>query len=217
MAQLPFTNRVEAGQALAQQVQSFLDLDNPLVLGLPRGGVPVAAQIAKAFDAPLDVMIVRKLGVPGQEEVAMGAIASGGVTFMNHPLITRLGIAPDDVQRITLSETRELERRERTYRGERPYPDLRDRQVILVDDGIATGASMRAAVQALQKLGARECIVAVPVAPPDTAAELESEVDALVCLATPESFGGVGQWYEDFNQTSDEEVIECLAASLGQK
>ncbi|WP_106476255.1 phosphoribosyltransferase [Phytohalomonas tamaricis] len=215
MAELPFTDRVEAGKALGEEVLRFIGANagDIVVLGLPRGGVPVAAQIARALDAPLDVMIVRKLGVPGQEEFAMGALASGGVTVLNQPLITQLGISDDDVQRVTLSENYELQRREAAYRGERPYPDLHDRRVILVDDGIATGASMSAAVQALQKLGAREIIIAVPLAPAETVAELEPQVDALICLATPVPFSGVGRWYADFAQTSDEEVIGCLTHS----
>lgn len=215
MADIPFTDRIEAGRALGEEVRRFIggDADDVIVLGLPRGGVPVAAQIARALDAPLDVMIVRKLGVPGQEEYAMGALASGGVTVLNRPLITRLGISDDDVQRITLAESHELQRREALYRDERPFPELTGRRVILVDDGIATGASMGAAVQALQKLGAREIIIAVPVAPAETIDELEPEVDALICLATPEPFSGVGRWYVDFAQTSDREVLDCLARS----
>jgi putative phosphoribosyl transferase len=207
---LPFANRREAGQRLAQALRAYAGRDL-LVLALPRGGVPVAFEVAKALKAELEVMVVRKLGVPYQEELAMGALASGGARVLNHEVIANLGLSEDVIEEVTRREEQELARRERAYRGDRPFPKVKGRTVILVDDGLATGATMRAAVAALKTLGPAAIVVAVPVAPPDTAAKLREEVDDLVCLATPENFYAVGQWYVDFSQTSDEEVRELLA------
>jgi putative phosphoribosyl transferase len=207
---LPFANRREAGQRLAQALRAYAGRDL-LVLALPRGGVPVAFEVAKALKAELEVMVVRKLGVPYQEELAMGALASGGARVLNHEVIANLGLSEDVIEEVTRREEQELARRERAYRGDRPFPKVKGRTVILVDDGLATGATMRAAVAALKTLGPATIVVAVPVAPPDTAAKLREEVDDLVCLATPENFYAVGQWYVDFSQTSDEEVRELLA------
>ncbi|HSH48307.1 MAG TPA: phosphoribosyltransferase [Halomonas sp.] len=213
MSELPFANRRAAGRALAKRLLAELPAgeSDPLVLGLPRGGVPVAAEVAQALQAPLDVMVVRKLGVPGREEFAMGAIASGGISVLDDALIDRLGIDAERLQAVIDAEHRELIRREIAYRGEQPYPDLRDRRVILVDDGVATGASIRAAIQAVRRLGARELVLAVPVAPADTLRRLTRDVDVAVCVATPDNFRAVGQWYMDFDQTTDDEVRTCLA------
>ncbi|QEA39559.1 phosphoribosyltransferase [Pistricoccus aurantiacus] len=210
MSELPFSDRREAGQALAKRLKDHANRDS-LVLGLPRGGVPVAAEVARALNASLDVMVVRKLGVPGHEEFAMGAIASGDVTVLDEPLIRRLGITEKRLQEVIDKERRELARRERSYRGERPYPQFQGRQVILVDDGIATGSTMRAAIQAVRRLGVESCILAVPVAPPDTLNALAADVDEVICVEAPEDFRAVGRWYLDFGQTSDEEVRQCLA------
>jgi putative phosphoribosyl transferase len=185
-------------------------------LALPRGGVPVGYEVAKALNAPLDVFVVRKLGVPGHKELAMGAIASGGVRVLNENVIRKLGIPNEVVETVAEEEERELERREREYRDGRPPIEIRGRTVILVDDGLATGSSMRVAVLALRKKNPAQIIVAVPVAAPATCAEFESEVDQVICAVTPEPFWAVGQWYTDFSQTSDEEVRDLLrrAASL---
>lgn len=212
MSELPFANRTAAGRALAERLRSRAD-DESLVLSLPRGGVPVAAEIARALGVPLDVMVVRKLGMPGHEEFAMGAIASGDVTVLDEPLLHRLRLDEDSLQAVIDKERNELARREAAYRGERAYPDLHERRVILVDDGIATGASMRAAIRAVRQLGAAHCTLAVPVAPAETLESLAAEVDEVVCVATPENFRAVGQWYAEFGQTSDDEVSACLAAS----
>ncbi|GHA96068.1 phosphoribosyltransferase [Modicisalibacter luteus] len=211
MSEVPFTNRRAAGQALADRLKARAGQDNVLVLALPRGGVPVAAEVARALDAPLDVMVVRKLGMPGHEEFAMGAIASGGVTVLDESLLQRLRLDEDSLQAVIDKENRELARRELAYRGERPYPDLQGKEVILVDDGIATGASMRAAIQAVNQLGAKHCTLAVPVAPSETLEGLANDVDEIVCVATPEPFRAVGQWYVEFGQTSDDEVSSCLS------
>jgi predicted phosphoribosyltransferase len=181
-----------------------------MVLALPRGGVPVAYEVAQALHAPLDVFLVRKLGVPGHEELAMGAIASGGVRILDRNLIEMLGIGPDDIEQVTARELRELARREILYRDNRPAPDVRGRTVILVDDGLATGSTMRAAVQALRREGARSIVVAVPIAAPDTCESMREEVDDIVCAVTPEPFRAVGIWYVDFSETSDQEVRDLL-------
>lgn len=214
MSAQPFANRTAAGQALAERLRSSLD-KNVLVLGLPRGGVPVAAEVARELAAPLDVMVVRKLGMPGHEEFAVGAIASGDITVLDEPLIHRLRLDEDALQAVIDNERRELARREAAYRGEQAYPDLHGRRVILVDDGIATGASMRAAIRAVRQLGADYCILAVPVAPAETLDSLAAEVDEVVCVSTPENFHAVGQWYIEFGQTSDAEVGACLAERAG--
>ncbi|HXN52504.1 MAG TPA: phosphoribosyltransferase [Candidatus Acidoferrum sp.] len=205
-----FRDRTEAGQMLAEMLREYANRDDVVVLALPRGGVPVGFEVAKALNAPLDVFVVRKLGLPGQEELAMGAIASGGIRVLNRDLIRALGIPEEVVDRITQEEQRELERRERAYREGRPPLDVRGRTVILVDDGLATGSSMRVAALALRQKQPAQIVVAVPVAARDTCAEFESVVDKIVCAVTPEPFWGVGQWYADFSQTSDEEVRDLL-------
>ncbi|SHF24427.1 Predicted phosphoribosyltransferase [Modicisalibacter ilicicola DSM 19980] len=214
MSELPFANRRAAGRALAERLAASARTDETVVLGLPRGGVPVAAEIAQVLKAPLDVMVVRKLGVPGHEEFAMGAIASGDITVLDEPLIERLSIGHERLEAVIEDERRELARREAAYRDERPYPELKGRQVILVDDGIATGASMRAAIQAVHRLGAERLVLAVPVAPPDTLEALASEVDEVVYVEAPAHFRAVGQWYVDFGQTTDDEVRACLDESM---
>ena len=180
------------------------------MLALPRGGVPVAFEIADALHVPLEVFVVRKIGVPGQEELAMGALASGGVRVLDEELIRMLRVSADDVQRVIGWEEAELERRERQYRGARPFPDLHGKTVILVDDGLATGATMRAAVLALRKEGPASVVVAVPVAAPETCKAFQTIADEIVCAETPEPFIAVGLWYEDFSQTTDEEVHDLL-------
>ena len=183
------------------------------MLGLPRGGVPVAYEVANALRVPLDVFIVRKLGVPGYEELAMGAIASGGVRVLNEDVVRQIPNAAAIIEAVTAQETAELERREREYRDGRPAPELRGRTVILVDDGLATGATMRAAVAALRQQGAAKIVVAVPVGAPETCAEFAEEVDETICAITPEYFRAVGQYYDDFSQTTDDEVRALLAAA----
>jgi putative phosphoribosyl transferase len=207
-----FKNRVEAGSVLAARLRAYADRADTLVLALPRGGVPVACEVARALRAPLDVFLVRKLGLPGQEELAMGAIATGGVRVLNEDVVAAAGVSRGTVERVAALEQRELERRERLYRGSRPQADVGGRTVILVDDGLATGATMRAAVAALKRLGPARIVVAVPVAARQTCDEFNRAGDALcVCAVTPEPFDGVGRWYRDFSQTTDEEVRELLA------
>ena len=206
-----FSNRTEAGRLLAEKLLKYAGRADVIVLGLPRGGVPVAFEVAQRLGAPFDVFIVRKLGVPGFEELAVGAIASGGVRVLNEDVMRAIPNVDEVIELVTAKETAELERREQSYRDGRPAPELRDRVVILVDDGLATGATMRAAVKALRQCGAARIVVAVPVGPPDTCREIEEEADETVCATTPEFFQAVGQYYEDFSQTSDEEVRELLA------
>src|SRR2546430_7545788 len=206
-----FANRTEAGRLLAEKLVQYAGRDDVVVLGLPRGGVPVAYQVARRLGAPLDVFIVRKLGVPGFEELAAGAIASGGVRVLNQDVVRAIPHAEEAIEAVTVRETAELERREQIYREGRPPPALRGRIVILVDDGLATGATMRAAVKALRQRGVAKIVVAVPVGPPDTCRELEQEADETICLSTPQYFQAVGQYYEDFSQTSDEDVRELLS------
>ena len=206
-----FRDRTHAGQVLAKELQAYAGRPDVLVLGLPRGGVPVAYEVARALGAPLDVFIVRKLGVPGFEELAAGAIASGGVRVLNEDVVRAIPHAEEAIEAVTTRETAELERREHEYRDGRAAPELRDRVVILVDDGLATGATMRAAVKALRQSGAAKIVVAVPVGPPDTCHEIEEQADETICLTTPEFFQAVGQYYEDFSQTSDEDVRELLS------
>lgn len=205
-----FRNRAEAGKALARLLAEYADREDVLVLGLPRGGVPVAYEVAAALRAPLDVFLVRKLGVPGAQEVAMGAIASGGLRVLDVPLIRRLQIPAQAVDFVTRAEESELERRERAYRADRPPLQAAGRTVILVDDGLATGASMRAAISAVRRLGPRAVVVAVPVAPRSAREDLSPFTDRFVCVATPEPFMAVGRFYEDFEQTTDEEVRALL-------
>src|SRR5881394_1190052 len=212
-----FPDRIEAGRLLAEKLEKYANRDDVIVLGLPRGGVPVAYEVAKRLRAPLDVFIVRKLGVPGFEELAAGAIASGGVRVLNEDVMRSIPYAHEAIEAVTAKETTELERREQIYREGRPPPELRDRIVILVDDGLATGATMRAAVKALRQRSVAKIVVAVPVGPPDTCREFEDEADETVCASTPEFFQAVGQYYEDFSQTSDEEVRELLARGLQEQ
>src|SRR5438309_392757 len=206
-----FSNRAEAGRQLAEKLDKYAGRKDVIVLGLPRGGVPVANEVAKRLRAPLDVFLVRKLGVPGFEELAAGAIASGGVRVLNDDVMRAIPHADMAIEAVTARETAELERREQIYREGRPPPELRGRIVILVDDGLATGATMRAAVKALRQSGAARIVMAVPVGPPDTCRELEQEADEAICLSTPVFFQAVGQYYEDFSQTSDEDVRELLS------
>jgi putative phosphoribosyl transferase len=206
-----FRDRAEAGRLLADRLEEYAGRDDVIVLALPRGGVPVGAELARRLGAPLDLFLVRKLGVPGREELAMGAIASGGVRVLNDDVVAELGITEEDIARTALAEGRELERREQRYRNGRPVADLRGRTVILVDDGLATGATMRAAALAVRGQGPERVVVAVPVAAEPTCDEFPAEVDEVVCALTPEPFLSVGSWYEDFSQTTDEEVRELLA------
>ena len=196
---------------LAEKLEEYANRSDVVVLGLPRGGVPVAFEVAKHLRAPLDVFIVRKLGVPGFEELAAGAIASGGVRVLNEDVVRAIPYATAAIEAVTAKETDELQRREQTYREGRRAPELRDKIVILVDDGLATGATMRAAVKALRESGAAKIVVAVPVGPPDTCGEIAQEADELICLSTPPFFQAVGQYYGDFSQTSDDDVQELLS------
>jgi predicted phosphoribosyltransferase len=208
-----FLDRRDAGRRLAVELSDYADQNDLLVLALPRGGVPVAYEVARALHAPLDVFMVRKLGVPGYEELAMGAIATGGLRVLDEDLIRMLDLPREVIERVTATEMRELERREREYRGDRPPLDVRGRTVILIDDGLATGSTMRAAIAALKKEGAKRIVVAVPVAPPETCESLKAQVDDVVCAVTPEPFRAVGLWYRDFSQTTDEEVRDLLAST----
>lgn len=214
-----FRDRVEAGQLLGRELsRKFGERAGVLVLALPRGGVPVAYEVARALDAPLDLFIVRKLGVPGHEELAMGAIASGGVRVLNREVLDYVPVTQKAIDAVAAREQRELERRDRSYRGSRPPIDVKNKTVIVVDDGLATGSTMRAAVAALRKMEPKAILVAVPVAAPQTCDEFRNEGIDIVCLRTPEPFQAVGMWYEDFSQTSDEEVHELLdrAAAAGK-
>jgi putative phosphoribosyl transferase len=208
-----FRNREEAGRRLAEDLRAYADRDDVIVLGLPRGGVPVAREVARALNAPMDIFLVRKLGVPGHEELAMGAIASGGVRVISNQLIADLGLPEDAVARVAAREQQELERREREYRGGRPEPETRGRTVIVVDDGLATGSSMRAAVQALRAQEPARIVVAVPVAAPETCDDLRRLADEVVCTLTPTPFMAVGLWYADFSETTDAEVRALLDAA----
>ena len=207
---LPFADRVRAGEALARALDAWRGVTGILVLALPRGGVPVAFEVAKALGAELDLLLVRKLGTPGNPELAMGAIAAGGIRILNPEIVAALAIPEEAIEAETTREARELERRAQAYRGERAMPTLAGRTLILIDDGIATGATMRAAIAALRSQQPREIVVAVPVAPPDTVAVLRHEADEVVCLATPEPFGAIGRFYQDFAQVSDDEVRALL-------
>lgn len=212
-----FRDRVDGGRRLAEKLGHHAGT-SAIVLALPRGGVPVAAEVARSLKLPLDVFIVRKLGVPGYAELAMGAIASGGVRVMNQSLVRELGIREPVIQTVVQSEAAELERREAAYRGDRAPLDVQARTVVLVDDGLATGATMLAAVQALRARQAARIVVAVPVGAPETCAMLAEEADEVVCAETPESFLAVGYWYENFEQTTDEEVQALLSsASSGRR
>ncbi len=211
-----FRDRSDAGRALAARLISSVSDQNPLILALPRGGVPVAFEAAKALHAELDIFLVRKLGVPGHEELAIGALASGGVRILNEALIADLRLSQKAIEDVTSREQVELERREKLYRAGRPAIPVRDRTVVLIDDGLATGASMKAASRALRAEGPRRLIVAVPVAAHQTCDELRGEVDQVVCVETPDPFLAVGIWYEDFQQTTDEEVQLLLERAARQ-
>jgi putative phosphoribosyl transferase len=204
-----FRHRREAGRVLGERLAPLAGRPDVIVLGLPRGGVPVAWEVARRLSAPLDVFVVRKLGLPGHEELAMGAIASSGVRVLN-PEVVALGVSREEIEQVIAREEQELARRERLFRGGRAPLSVSGRTVILVDDGLATGSTMRAAVRALRRQGTREIVVAVPVAAPSTCAELVEEADEVVCVSTPEAFRAVGLWYDDFSQTTDEEVRELL-------
>lgn len=212
-----YRDRQDAGQHLAESLQEYAEKEGVIVLALPRGGVPVAFEVATRLNLPLDIFIVRKLGVPGQEELAMGAIASGGVRVLNEDIIRQLQISDSAIAAVAVQEERELERRERLYRKDLEPLNPRGKSVILIDDGLATGASMRAATLALRQLRAKEVIVAVPVAAPSTCNEFRSYADRIVCPQTAEPFYGVGYWYEHFPQNTDEEVIELLEKSMLEK
>jgi predicted phosphoribosyltransferase len=206
-----FRNRSEAGRQLAASLRAYANRDDVVVLALPRGGVPVAFEIANALNSPLDVFVVRKVGLPWHEELAIGALASGGVRLLNEELIEAYHVDRRDVDRVMRREQAELERREKLYRSDRPFPDLRNKTVILVDDGLATGSTMRVAVEALRKEGPARIVVAVPVAAPETCDAFRDIADEIVCSVTPEPFYAVGLWYDDFSQTTDEEVHDLLA------
>jgi putative phosphoribosyl transferase len=207
---IPFANRRQAGKELATQLANYANRSDVLVLALPRGGVPVAFEVARALRAPLDVFLVRKLGVPGHEELAMGAIATGGVRVLNEEVTNHIQISSSAIDEVATREEQELKRRERLYRGDRLPPSVQGRTVILIDDGLATGSTMRAAATALRNMQPSKIIVAVPVAAAETCADLRSEVDEVICGATPEPFMAVGAWYSDFEQTSDQEVRQLL-------
>lgn len=209
-----FKNRYEAGKKLAEKLSAFKNKSDVLVLALPRGGVPVAFEVAQHLNAPLDIFIVRKLGAPGYEELAMGAIASGGVRVLNRQVISALCVTPDTIEQVASLESEELHRRESVYRRGRPALSVTGKQIILVDDGLATGASMKAAATAVKKMNPSRIIVAVPVASSDILDEFKSLVDDVVCSLTPADFTSVGSWYENFAQTSDEEVQYLLSESV---
>src|SRR6266850_2072911 len=208
-----FPDRREAGRQLAQHLAAYANRPDVLVLALPRGGVPVAYEVARALHAPLDVFLVRKLGMPGHEEFAIGAVATGGVRVLNRDVIDELQIPEQVIEAVTRRELQEIARREREYRGDRPFPDVRGKTVILIDDGLATGSTMRAAAEALRQLGPARLVVAVPTASPQTCDDFRAHVDEVVCAITPEPFYAVGLWYDDFSQTTDEEVRALLTAA----
>jgi predicted phosphoribosyltransferase len=208
-----FDNREDAGRALAGALREYGGRSDVVVLGLPRGGVPVAAEVARALGAPLDVFVVRKIGAPTQPELAMGAVSTGGVVVVNEEIVRELAVSREEFDEVAAREKREVGRREQSYRGNRPAPDLSGKVVILVDDGLATGATMRAAVEAVRRQGPSRVIVAVPVAALDTCEQMRREADEVVCGETPEPFLAVGLWYRDFSQTSDEEVRDLLERS----
>ncbi len=211
-----YSDRSEAGRVLACHLRVYADRDDLLVLGLPRGGVPVAYEVARSLDAPLDVFLVRKLGVPGHEELAMGAIATGGVRVLNRQVIRELGIVGDVIERVAAAEREELGRRERVYRGGRPAPQVCDRTIITIDDGLATGSTMRAAAAGLRQQHPRLIVVAVPIAPLDICRELRAEVDDVVCPIAAHQFRAVGSYYDNFAQTTDEEVRQILARAADE-
>jgi putative phosphoribosyl transferase len=205
-----FRNRSQAGKELAEKLTAYADKDGS-ILALPRGGIPVAFEIAKRLNLPLELLLVRKLGVPGHEELAFGAIASGGVRILNDDIVASLGISHPTIETVTARENAELGRREKLYQGDKPFPKLEGKTVIVVDDGIATGATMRVAVKALREHKPAKIVVAAPTSAPDTYEQLRLETHEVVCLATPEPYLAVGTWYDDFSQTTDEEVKTLLA------
>ena len=209
-----FLDRRHAGRVLASRLAHFAGRDDVIVLALPRGGVPVGYEVASALGAPMDVFLVRKLGTPGHRELAMGAIASGGVRVLNDDVVQWYGISDSAVERIAREEQAELERRERAYRDDRPSPHLADKVVLLIDDGLATGSTMRAAAQAVRAHRPARVIIAVPVGAPQTCAELAAVADEVICATTPEAFSAVGQWYVNFDQTDDDEVRDLLQKSI---
>jgi predicted phosphoribosyltransferase len=206
-----FRDRREAGRLLAARLASYARRPDVIVLALPRGGVPVAYEIARALGAPLDVYLVRKLGLPGREELAMGAVATGGLRVLNDSVVRELRLPAPMIEAVTAREREELARRERLYRGDRPPPDLHGRTVILVDDGLATGSSMLVAIRAIRRQQPARIVVAVPVGAAESCAQLERDADEVVCAETPDPFYAVGLWYEDFSQTTDQEVRDLLA------
>ena len=210
MQHITIHNRTDAGLQLAERLLDLRDQPNTIVLALPRGGVPVAAEVARTINAPLDVLLVRKIGVPGREELAMGAIASGDQIVLDHDLIRDFGVSQRAVQQTIDRETEVLHQRERLYRGERPFPNLRDKTVVIVDDGLATGSTMRVAIQAVKQQHPAQIIVGVPVGSPDRVEMIGKEVDRIECVSTPPGFRAVGQWYHNFLPTSDDEVIAAL-------
>lgn len=210
-----FQNRTQAGRLLAARLAGYANRTDVLVLALPRGGVPVGFEVAQHLHVPLDVLVVRKLGVPGNPEFAMGALASGGVRVLYQEALHSLNISPDLLQRVTQQETAELHRREVAYRGQRPPPAIRGKIVFLIDDGLATGSTMRAAAQSVRAHAPGRTIIAVPVAPPSVHEELADAADEIIALITPEKFYGVGQWYAEFSQNTDEEVIHLLGQAWG--
>ncbi|HXD88265.1 MAG TPA: phosphoribosyltransferase [Urbifossiella sp.] len=210
---MQFLNRSQAGRKLAEKLLHYAGRDDVIVLALPRGGVPVGYEVARKLGAPLDVFLVRKLGVPGYEELAMGAIASNGVQILNDSVLRKLQLSNDEIEDVAATERRELERREREYRHDRAPVDVRGKIVLLVDDGLATGSTMRAAVAALRKLEPARIVVAVPVGSPEICKEFEGEADEAICVQEPEPFYAVGVWYEEFDQVSDAEVRSLLQKS----
>jgi putative phosphoribosyl transferase len=212
----PFRDRRDAGRQLAARLEAYRSRDDVLILALPRGGVPVAAEVAKALGLPFDLLLVRKLGIPGCAETAMGAIAANGVCVMNEDLIQQLDLTRTEINEVKRRETEELARRERLYRAGKPPIEVTGKTVIVIDDGIATGATMQAAILLLRRQGARRIIVATPVAPPDTARKLAREVDEMIVVAEPEEFSAVGEWYRNFGQTGDDEVRRLLAEATSR-
>lgn len=212
-----FQDRTEAGQRLAAMLKPYANRSDVLVLGLPRGGVPIAYEVAKVLNAPLDIFLVRKLGVPRHEELAMGAIASGGVRELNQEVVSSIRISHETIDKTAAEEQQELERRERNYRGNRPPLNVCDHTVILIDDGLATGASMRVAATALRQQQPKQIIAAVPVSAPENCKPSQVNADEIVCVETPQQFRAIGLWYEQFPQTSDEEVKQLLDQASQEK
>jgi putative phosphoribosyl transferase len=212
-----FRDRTDAGKHLATKLLSYKDRPDVLILALPRGGVPVAFEVAQVLRVPLDIFLVRKLGVPGHEELAMGAISTGGVRVLNEDIVDYLRIPEHIIDAIAAEELQELKRRELAYRGDRPEPEVKGKTVILIDDGLATGSTIRAAAEALRQKQPERIIVAVPVSAPETCDEYRIGVDEIICAVTPEPFLGVGMWYLDFSQTTDDEVRDLLERARGEK